>query len=109
MLHFIGELLRSSALGCSAWDVVGHLFSEFSRASGRLVRAECGTGAASHALAVPCCRGCPWQRGARHSRAAGHSAPEGAASLSRALQGLGWGSDGCFPRLSCRQWETLAW
>ncbi|XP_064367007.1 maestro heat-like repeat-containing protein family member 2B [Dromaius novaehollandiae] len=36
VLHFIGELLRSSALGCSAWDVVGHLFSEFSRASGRL-------------------------------------------------------------------------
>ncbi|XP_064367236.1 maestro heat-like repeat-containing protein family member 2B, partial [Dromaius novaehollandiae] len=36
VLHFIGELLRSSAPGCSAWDVVGHLFSEFSRASGRL-------------------------------------------------------------------------
>ncbi|XP_068812449.1 maestro heat-like repeat-containing protein family member 2B [Struthio camelus] len=36
VLHFIGELLRSSAPGCSAWDVVGHIFSEFSRASGRL-------------------------------------------------------------------------
>ncbi|XP_067153084.1 maestro heat-like repeat-containing protein family member 2B [Apteryx mantelli] len=36
VLHFIGELLRSSTPGCSAWDVVGHLFSEFSRASGRL-------------------------------------------------------------------------
>ncbi|XP_062430974.1 maestro heat-like repeat-containing protein family member 2B [Rhea pennata] len=36
VLRFLGELLHSSAPGCSAWDVVGHLFGEFSRASGRL-------------------------------------------------------------------------
>ncbi|XP_068792625.1 maestro heat-like repeat-containing protein family member 2B [Struthio camelus] len=36
VLRFIGELLRSGAPGCSAWDVVAHVFSEFSRASGRL-------------------------------------------------------------------------
>ncbi|XP_068811736.1 uncharacterized protein [Struthio camelus] len=51
VLHFIGELLRSSAPGCSAWDVVAHIFSEFSRASGRLASGK------------PLCSGSPGRKG----------------------------------------------
>ncbi|KAF1599050.1 Maestro heat-like repeat-containing protein family member 2B, partial [Eudyptes chrysolophus] len=40
VLEFIRELLSSGSQSCWAWDVVGHIFSEFSRSSGRLVRAE---------------------------------------------------------------------
>ncbi|XP_019467988.1 maestro heat-like repeat-containing protein family member 2B [Meleagris gallopavo] len=31
VLHFIKDLLSSNTRSCSAWDVVGHIFSEFSR------------------------------------------------------------------------------
>ncbi|XP_059691036.1 maestro heat-like repeat-containing protein family member 2B [Gavia stellata] len=37
VLEFIRELLSSGSQSCWAWDVVGHIFSEFSRTSGRLV------------------------------------------------------------------------
>ncbi|XP_050770644.1 maestro heat-like repeat-containing protein family member 2B [Gymnogyps californianus] len=37
VLEFIRELLSSGSQSCWAWDVVGHIFTEFSRASGRLV------------------------------------------------------------------------
>ncbi|KAF1482035.1 Maestro heat-like repeat-containing protein family member 2B, partial [Pygoscelis antarcticus] len=40
VLEFIRELLSSGSQSCWAWDVVGHIFNEFSRTSGRLVRAE---------------------------------------------------------------------
>ena len=40
VLEFISELLRSGSQSCWAWDVVGHIFIEFSRTSGRMVRAE---------------------------------------------------------------------
>ncbi|KAF1619015.1 Maestro heat-like repeat-containing protein family member 2B, partial [Eudyptes chrysolophus] len=40
VLEFIRELLSSGSQSCWAWDVVGHIFNEFSRSSGRLVRAE---------------------------------------------------------------------
>jgi len=43
VLHFIKELLSTDAQSCSAWDVAGHIFSEFSRLSDRLVSTECGT------------------------------------------------------------------
>ncbi|XP_031451970.1 maestro heat-like repeat-containing protein family member 2B [Phasianus colchicus] len=35
ILHFINDLLNANAWSCSAWDVVGHIFSEFSRTAGR--------------------------------------------------------------------------
>ncbi|XP_031412448.1 maestro heat-like repeat-containing protein family member 2B [Meleagris gallopavo] len=35
ILHFIKDLLSSNTWSCSAWDVVGHIFSEFSRTTGR--------------------------------------------------------------------------
>ncbi|XP_019467987.1 maestro heat-like repeat-containing protein family member 2B [Meleagris gallopavo] len=35
VLHFIKDLLNANAWSCSAWDVVGHIFSEFSRTMGR--------------------------------------------------------------------------
>ncbi|XP_031413020.1 maestro heat-like repeat-containing protein family member 2B [Meleagris gallopavo] len=35
ILHFINDLLSANAWSCSAWDVVGHIFSEFSRAMER--------------------------------------------------------------------------
>nr|XP_038034225.1 maestro heat-like repeat-containing protein family member 2B [Anas platyrhynchos] len=35
VLHFIRELLSANAQSCSAWDVVGYIFSEFSRSSSR--------------------------------------------------------------------------
>ncbi|KAK4817743.1 hypothetical protein QYF61_026966 [Mycteria americana] len=37
VLEFIRELLSSGSQSCWAWDVVGHIFNEFSRTSGRLV------------------------------------------------------------------------
>ncbi|KAK4806676.1 hypothetical protein QYF61_027677 [Mycteria americana] len=37
VLEFIRELLSSGSQSCWAWDVVGHVFIEFSRTSGRLV------------------------------------------------------------------------
>ncbi|NXV77799.1 MRO2B protein, partial [Atlantisia rogersi] len=37
VLVFIKELLSSGSQICWAWDVVGHIFDEFSRTSGRLV------------------------------------------------------------------------
>ncbi|NXW06744.1 MRO2B protein, partial [Fregetta grallaria] len=37
VLEFIRELLSSGSQSCWAWDVVGHIFTEFSRTSGRLV------------------------------------------------------------------------
>ncbi|NXS50464.1 MRO2B protein, partial [Balaeniceps rex] len=37
VLAFIRELLSSSSQSCRAWNVVGHIFNEFSRTSGRLV------------------------------------------------------------------------
>ncbi|KAM6106976.1 maestro heat-like repeat-containing protein family member 2B [Phoenicopterus ruber ruber] len=37
VLEFIRELLSSGSQSCWAWDVVGHIFIEFSRTSGRLV------------------------------------------------------------------------
>ncbi|XP_064330764.1 maestro heat-like repeat-containing protein family member 2B [Phalacrocorax carbo] len=37
VLEFIRELLSSVGQSCWAWDVVGHIFTEFSRTSGRLV------------------------------------------------------------------------
>ncbi|KAM6044703.1 maestro heat-like repeat-containing protein family member 2B [Theristicus caerulescens] len=36
VLEFIRELLSSGSQSCWAWDVVGHIFVEFSRTSGRL-------------------------------------------------------------------------
>ena len=38
ILYFIKELLSSNTRSCSAWDVVGHIFSEFSRTMERRVR-----------------------------------------------------------------------
>jgi len=38
ILHFIKDVLSANAQSCSAWDVVGHIFSEFSRTTGRRVR-----------------------------------------------------------------------
>ena len=38
ILHFIEDVLSANARSCSAWDVVGHIFSEFSRTTGRRVR-----------------------------------------------------------------------
>eukprot|EP00075_Anas_platyrhynchos_P022799 XP_027312052.1 maestro heat-like repeat-containing protein family member 2B [Anas platyrhynchos] len=35
VLHFIRELLSANAQSCSAWDIVGYIFSEFSRSSSR--------------------------------------------------------------------------
>ncbi|XP_021248711.1 maestro heat-like repeat-containing protein family member 2B [Numida meleagris] len=35
ILHFIKDLLSADARSCSAWDVVGHIFREFSRSAGR--------------------------------------------------------------------------
>ncbi|XP_035406698.2 maestro heat-like repeat-containing protein family member 2B [Cygnus atratus] len=35
VLHFIRELLSANAQSCSAWDVVGYIFSEFSQSSSR--------------------------------------------------------------------------
>ncbi|XP_071884798.1 maestro heat-like repeat-containing protein family member 2B [Anas platyrhynchos] len=35
LLHFIRELLSANAQSCSAWDVVGYIFSEFSQSSSR--------------------------------------------------------------------------
>uniref|UniRef100_A0A803YNE8 Maestro heat like repeat family member 1 n=2 Tax=Meleagris gallopavo TaxID=9103 RepID=A0A803YNE8_MELGA len=35
VLYFIKDLLNANARSCSAWDVVGHIFSEFSRTTGR--------------------------------------------------------------------------
>eukprot|EP00076_Gallus_gallus_P036662 XP_025002200.1 maestro heat-like repeat-containing protein family member 2B [Gallus gallus] len=35
ILHFIKDMLSANARSCSAWDVVGHIFSEFSRTTGR--------------------------------------------------------------------------
>ncbi|XP_040977778.1 maestro heat-like repeat-containing protein family member 2B [Aquila chrysaetos chrysaetos] len=37
VLEFSRELLSSGSQSCWPWDVVGHIFSEFSRTSGRLV------------------------------------------------------------------------
>ncbi|NXS69685.1 MRO2B protein, partial [Pandion haliaetus] len=37
VLEFSRELLSSGSQSCWAWDVVGHIFIEFSRTSGRLV------------------------------------------------------------------------
>ncbi|KAK2518882.1 hypothetical protein Q9233_012287 [Columba guinea] len=36
VLEFIRELLSSGSQSCWPWDVVGHIFSEYSRSSGRL-------------------------------------------------------------------------
>ncbi|XP_067173016.1 maestro heat-like repeat-containing protein family member 2B [Apteryx mantelli] len=54
VLHFIGELLHSSAPGCSAWDVVGHIFSEFSQASGRLATGKLCAVEAREERAIQC-------------------------------------------------------
>ncbi|POI27730.1 hypothetical protein CIB84_008521, partial [Bambusicola thoracicus] len=35
ILQFIKDMLSANARSCSAWDVVGHFFSEFSRTTGR--------------------------------------------------------------------------
>ncbi|XP_072198881.1 LOW QUALITY PROTEIN: maestro heat-like repeat-containing protein family member 2B [Excalfactoria chinensis] len=35
ILHFIKDVLSVNAWSCSAWDVVGHIFSEFSRTTER--------------------------------------------------------------------------
>ncbi|XP_048808988.1 maestro heat-like repeat-containing protein family member 2B [Lagopus muta] len=35
VLHFIEDLLSTNTWSCSAWDVVGHIFREFSRTTGR--------------------------------------------------------------------------
>ncbi|XP_031451981.1 maestro heat-like repeat-containing protein family member 2B [Phasianus colchicus] len=35
VLHFIKDLLSTNAWSCTAWDVVGHIFSEFSRTTER--------------------------------------------------------------------------
>ncbi|XP_040513257.1 maestro heat-like repeat-containing protein family member 2B [Gallus gallus] len=35
ILRFIKDVLSANARSCSAWDVVGHIFSEFSRTAGR--------------------------------------------------------------------------
>jgi len=40
VVEFIRELLSSGSQSCQEWDVVGHIFNEFGRISGRLVRAE---------------------------------------------------------------------
>jgi len=40
VLEFSRELLSSGSQSCWAWDVVGHVFFEFSQTSGRLVSAE---------------------------------------------------------------------
>ncbi|NXJ78509.1 MRO2A protein, partial [Trogon melanurus] len=40
VVQFIRELLSCVPQRCWAWDVVGHVFDEFTRTSGRLVRAE---------------------------------------------------------------------
>eukprot|EP00076_Gallus_gallus_P042368 XP_025007906.1 maestro heat-like repeat-containing protein family member 2B [Gallus gallus] len=35
ILHFIKDVLSANTRSCSAWDEVGHIFSEFSRTTGR--------------------------------------------------------------------------
>ncbi|XP_031468089.1 maestro heat-like repeat-containing protein family member 2B, partial [Phasianus colchicus] len=35
ILRFIEDLLSTDAQSCSSWDVVGHIFNEFSRSTGR--------------------------------------------------------------------------
>ncbi|XP_010705722.2 maestro heat-like repeat-containing protein family member 2B [Meleagris gallopavo] len=35
ILHFMKDLLNADAWSCSAWDVVGHIFNEFSCTTGR--------------------------------------------------------------------------
>ncbi|XP_010725020.2 maestro heat-like repeat-containing protein family member 2B [Meleagris gallopavo] len=40
ILHFINDLLSANAWNCSAWDVMGHIFSEFSRTTGRRVAGD---------------------------------------------------------------------
>ncbi|XP_031451887.1 LOW QUALITY PROTEIN: maestro heat-like repeat-containing protein family member 2B, partial [Phasianus colchicus] len=43
ILHFINDLLNANARSCSAWDVVGHIFSEFSRTAGRRAAGDLST------------------------------------------------------------------
>ena len=38
ILYFIKDLLSADTQSCSSWDVVGHIFREFSRTTGRRVR-----------------------------------------------------------------------
>ncbi|OXB54743.1 UNVERIFIED_CONTAM: hypothetical protein H355_001663, partial [Colinus virginianus] len=40
LLHFIKDLLSVDARSCSAWDVVGHIFSEFSHATRRMAAGD---------------------------------------------------------------------
>ncbi|XP_019469881.1 maestro heat-like repeat-containing protein family member 2B, partial [Meleagris gallopavo] len=40
ILSFIKELLSTDAQSCSSWDVVGHIFSEFSRSTGKRVAGD---------------------------------------------------------------------
>ena len=73
VLEFIRELLSSVGQSCWAWDVVGHIFTEFSRTSGRLVSAEQDTQAFDRCMgcAESSCRH-PWPR---RAHAAGPSLP----------------------------------
>ncbi|XP_042750575.1 maestro heat-like repeat-containing protein family member 2B, partial [Lagopus leucura] len=43
VLHFIEDLLSANAWSCSAWDVVGHIFREFSRTTGRRAAGDLST------------------------------------------------------------------
>ncbi|OXB63519.1 UNVERIFIED_CONTAM: hypothetical protein H355_003690, partial [Colinus virginianus] len=40
LLHFIKDLLSVDARSCSAWDVVGHIFSEFSHSTRRMAAGD---------------------------------------------------------------------
>ncbi|XP_031451888.1 maestro heat-like repeat-containing protein family member 2B [Phasianus colchicus] len=43
ILHFVNDLLNANTRSCSAWDVVGHIFSEFSRTAGRRAAGDLST------------------------------------------------------------------
>ena len=68
-------MLSSGSQSCWAWDVVGHVFFEFSQTSGRLVSAEQDTWGFDRYLdcAESSCRH-PWPWGAPHCRAISASA-----------------------------------
>ncbi|XP_048788537.1 maestro heat-like repeat-containing protein family member 2B [Lagopus muta] len=43
VLHFIEDLLSANTWRCSAWDVVGHIFREFSHTTGRRAAGDLST------------------------------------------------------------------
>lgn len=89
VLEFIRELLSSGSQSCWAWDVVGHIFTEFSRSSGRLVRAEQDTQGLDWCLecAESSCRR-PRPRRAPRCRAMSAGSAVGAASKWPFLVGV---------------------